>query len=53
MEKYFVIKKNPGYVIKRFNEIELAKEYAESCCKANHNDNFAVFERKEGFYVEI
>lgn len=50
---YKVIKKSSGYGVKSFSDVEKARAYAEQCCRANHNNDYAVFENKGGYYEEI
>lgn len=53
MRKFAIIKKSAGYVVKSFNDEEVARDYAEKCCKANHNRDFFVAVYRGGMFHEI
>lgn len=53
MKTYMVIKINAGYGVKSFSNLEDAKAFAEKCCKANNNNNYAVYVKRDGFYEEV
>ena len=53
MRKYHVIRKSAGYSVKSFKDEESARNYADKCCKANRNSNYAVYVYRGGVMEEI
>lgn len=51
--EYKVLKISAGYTIKTFKDYDSAKAYAEKCCEANNNCDFAVCVWEGGKLIEI
>lgn len=53
MTTFSVIKKSAGYSVKSFINESKARDFANSCCKAQNNNDFIVCIWNGGMFVEL
>ncbi len=51
--EYKILKISAGYTVKTLPTYEIAKAYADKCCKVNNNRDFTVCVCDGGKFIEL